>query len=190
VRGWLLALLAMRSIGYMYKRVVLRPDWMNASGVDDIYSISGCISQNFADYIKYWKHNGFWLFDSPAIIESLADDPSISLKGSKLFYYEAYEQEYDGKAWLPFEPEVSFGTHVLLPREKTLEGYDVATFAAHTSPECSPLSCNAVAAAVPTNRHCLFRSFEEAHSAVEADVFKDTEPGPYRIVAVYTVNDA
>jgi hypothetical protein len=108
VRGWLLASLAMRSIGYMYKRVVLRPDWMNASGVDDIYSISGCISQNFADYIKYWKHNGFWLFDSPAIIESLADDPSISLKGSKLFYYEAYEQEYDGKAWLPFDSLIRY----------------------------------------------------------------------------------
>ena len=94
----------MRSIGYMYKRVAPRPEWLNASEVDDIYSLSGCISRDFADYINYWKHNGFWLFDSPSIIETLAVEHAISLKDSILFYYEAHEQEYDGKAWSPYEP--------------------------------------------------------------------------------------
>jgi hypothetical protein len=180
----------MRPIGYLYKRVALRPDWLKAPEVDDIYSLSGCISQDFADYINYWKHNGFWLFDSPAIIRSLAVEHAISLEGSTLFYYESHEEEYDATAWKPFEPEASFVTNVLAPREKALEGYDVTTFSVHTSPECSPLSCNNVAGTIPTNRHCLFHSFEEAKSAIEADVFKNTEPGPYRIIAVYTVNDA
>jgi hypothetical protein len=180
----------MRPIGYLYKRVAPRPDWFKAPGVDDIYSLSGCISRDFADYIHYWKHNGFWLFDSPSIIRSLAVEHAISLEGATLFYYEAYELEYDETEWRPFEPEASFVTNVLLPREKTLEGYDAASFYAGASPECSPLSCNGVAVTVPTNRHCLFRSFEEAMAAIESNVFEGGEPGPYRIIAVYTVNDA
>jgi hypothetical protein len=50
--------------GYMAKRV--QPT--NGFHIDneaDVYSVSSCISDNFADYIKYWKHNGYWLFDSP-----------------------------------------------------------------------------------------------------------------------------
>jgi hypothetical protein len=60
----------------------------------DIFSVSGCISRDFADYIDYWKHNGYWLFDSPEIIKSLAKENSIQLEGTSLFYYEAYEMEF------------------------------------------------------------------------------------------------
>ncbi len=42
----------------MAKRVSKRPDWLKAPQVIDIYSVSGCISKNFADYINYWRHNG------------------------------------------------------------------------------------------------------------------------------------
>ena len=51
--------------GYMAKRVAARPDWLPAARVSSIYSVSGCISKDFTDYIKFWKHNGYWLFDSP-----------------------------------------------------------------------------------------------------------------------------
>lgn len=50
--------------GYMAKRVVRKPDWLTTNRVEDIYSVSGCISKDFADYITFWKHNGYWLFDS------------------------------------------------------------------------------------------------------------------------------
>jgi hypothetical protein len=40
-----------------------------------------------------------------------------------------------------------------------------------------------------TNKHCLFSTFEEAKLALEAGKFEGGgEPGPYRIIAVYTVN--
>ena len=57
-------------VGYMAQRVARRPEWLAAERVSDIYSVSSCASDYFADYIKYWKHNGYWLFDSPAIIPS------------------------------------------------------------------------------------------------------------------------
>jgi hypothetical protein len=38
-------------VGYMAKRVFKKPDWLQATQVVDIYSVSGCISQDFADYL-------------------------------------------------------------------------------------------------------------------------------------------
>lgn len=175
-------------VGYMAKRVSVRPEWIKSERVVDIYSVSGCISRAFADYIKYWKHNGYWFFDSPAIILELAQQSSIDLTGTRLFYYEAHELEFDdGEGrWTAFEREPSFTTHVVLPTEKALEGYDVVTFSVGTSAECSPLSCNALATEVETNPHCLLASFERAQQLLEEGKFKNTEPGPYRIFAVYS----
>jgi len=182
----------MRPIGYMYKQVAERPEWIKAPHVTDVYSLSRCVSPFFADYINYWKHNGYWLFDSPQVIKDLAAERSITLEGTKLFYYEAHEEEFDedqGK-WVSYEPESSFVTSILEPTSKTLEGYDVTCFTLHTSPECSPLSCNSCAESLPTNPHCLFNTFEEAVHVVENGGFQNAEPGPYRVIAVYSTNDA
>lgn len=62
----------MLGIGYMVKQVVSKPDWLKANRVEDIYSVSGCISKDFADCINFWKHNKYWLFDSPDVIEQVA----------------------------------------------------------------------------------------------------------------------
>lgn len=176
----------------MYKRVESRSDWLAAGRVGTIYSLSGCISAPFADYINHWKHNGYWLFNSPADMRELAADALVSLDGAKLFYYEAYEQEYDEdeRKWSVFEPESSLVTDVSLPQNKVLEGYDVATFMAQGLPECSPLSCNSLAEIIPTNTHCLFDTFDEARAALERGAFDNSEPGPFRIIAVYSVRNA
>jgi hypothetical protein len=174
--------------GYLAKRVVPRPEFLKAPQVVDIFSLSNCFSADFADYIGYWKHNGYWLFDSPEVIRSLAKDHSISLQGNSLFYYEVFEQEYREKSWFLVNAEPSLETQVLPPGEKKLEGFDVVTFLARNAPECSPLSCNSLAEKVPTNGHCLFESFEEAERSLNEGVFKDAEPGPYRIFAVYSVD--
>jgi len=174
----------------MAKRVVERPDWLEASQVRAIYSVSGCVSEEFADYLDCWKHNGFWLFDSPAKILEAAQEKAVSLEGAKLFYYEAYELEFDEKqmSWCSFAPASSIETNVAVPEKKRLEGFDLITFFARTSPECSPLSCNGLAKDIPTNEHCLFPSFDEAKIALEDGKFGEAEPGPYRIFAVYSVD--
>jgi hypothetical protein len=175
--------------GYLYKKVAARPEWLKAGNVADIYSLSGCISEDFADYVNFWKHNGYWLFDSPEVITEIAVSAGIDLSGTTLFYYEVYEYEFDEdtKAWSEFPPEPSFTTDVREPAFKHLEGFDVVTFTARTSPECSPLSCNSLAAEIPVNRHCLFDTFDAAKAALESGLFRNSEPGPYRIFAVYTL---
>ena len=70
---------------YMAKRVVSKPDWLKANGVEDIYSVSGCVSKDFADYIKFWRHNGHGLFDSPDVIKQIAQEQSIDLTGTTMF---------------------------------------------------------------------------------------------------------
>jgi hypothetical protein len=156
-------------VGYMAKRVSVRPEWIKAERVADVYSLSGCVSKDFADYINYWKHNGYWLFDSPEIILQAAEQNGIDLTGTTLFFYEVHELELDDTEgrWRSFEPEPAFATQVILPTKKALEGYDVVTFSARTSAECSPLSCNSLAAEVETNRHCLLASFERAQQLLE-----------------------
>jgi hypothetical protein len=174
--------------GYMAKRVSRRPGWFKAAHVADIYSLSGCVSANFADYLPYWKHNGYWLFDSPEIIRAVAREHPVQLGGTSLFYYEVHEKEFDGTRWAPFGPEPSFVTNVVPPSRKRLEGFDVVTFYARSSPECSPLSCNSLAEVLRTNAHCLFASFGEAEANLASGAFNNSEPGPYRIFAVYSVD--
>jgi hypothetical protein len=174
--------------GYMAKRVAKKPDRLRAPHVVDIYSVSSCISEDFADYVSSWKHNGYWLFDSPEVIRCVAREKSASLAGAWLFYYEVYESEFDGKGWQAWGPEPSFTTNVISPARKRLEGFDVVTFYAKTSPECSPLSCNLMAGELLANAHCLFDSLEEAKAALERGAFVECEPGPYRIFAVNSVD--
>lgn len=175
-------------VGYMAKRVCERPNWLQAPHVTDIYSVSNCVCKDFADYIRYWKHNGYWLFDSPGIIKGVAWENSISLEGASLFYYEAYESEFAGEKWQAYVPERSFITNVVIPNCKKLEGFDVVNFTAGNSPECSGLCCSSLAAELPTNSHCLFASLEEAKVQLERGAFEESEPGPYRIFAVYSVD--
>jgi hypothetical protein len=174
--------------GYMAKRIVLKPDWLEAGGIDDIYSISGHISEDFADYINFWKHNGYWLFNTPEIIDSVAEENSIDISDIDFFYYEVYEFEYDANTsgWRSFAPDASFNTEISKPKDMKLVGYDVVTFSCGTSPECSPLSCNGLATSIKSNRHCLLDSFEDAKALTEKNAF-NAEPGPYRIFAVYTI---
>lgn len=175
--------------GYMAKRVVSKPDWLKANGVEDIYSVSGCLSKDFVDYIKFWKHNGYWFFDSPEVIEQVAREQSIDLAGTTMFYYEVYEQEFDEtkRHWFPYEKEPSFTTNIRRPRKKTLAGFDIVTSVARNSPECSPLSCNSLANEIQTNAHCLLPDFDTTKRLVETGRFNNSEAGPYRIYAVYTL---
>ena len=175
-------------IGYLAKRSCQKPEALNLPSVVDIYSVGSCVNDDFTDYINYWKHNGYWLFDSPEIIRTVVRDNSIDLHGTKLFYYEAHEMQFTEDGWRSFSPEPSFPTNVIPPSRKKLEGFDVVTFKAGNAPECSPLSCNGLAEKIHTNAHCLFESFDEAETSLSTGKFVGCEPGPYRIFAVYSVD--
>jgi hypothetical protein len=175
--------------GYMAKRVLTKPDWLKNPHVIEIASVSHCNSKDFADYINYWQHNGYWFFDSPEIIRDLISNNGIDSFGLSYFYYEVYHKQYDDelRVWVDFKPEDSFTTNVQHSSSKTLLGFDIVTFHAQTSPECSPLSCNQLAETITVNQHCLLDSLEEAVQLIETGAINNSETGPYRIFAVYQV---
>lgn len=177
--------------GYMYKKIVAAPDWVEAAPGTHVYSLSACISDDFTDYIPYWRHNGYWLFNSPEALRSVAAETGIDTAGLSLLYYEVHEEEYDGekRRWAPFTPNPAFPTSVCPPSAKHLLGYDVVTFSCGTSPECSPLSCNALAGPASANRYCLLDSLQAARDSLASGVFDGSEPGPFRIFSVYSVSE-
>src|SRR5215472_12261305 len=101
--------------GYMAKQVVKKPDWLHAAQVEDIYSVSGCISPDFADCIHHWKHNGYWY--SIRLKSSEYSRVRSPFPSNKLccFITKAYERELDGEKWSDYVPDTTFPTHVVLP---------------------------------------------------------------------------
>lgn len=177
--------------GYLAKKIRNKPDWLKAPKVTDIYSLSPCISTDFTDFIKFWRHNRYCLFDSPEIILDIAKENDIDLSELQFFYYEVYEREYNGhdNIWNDFQPAPSLATHVTTPSNKHLEGYDVVCCSIDNRPEHSPLSCNGLASEISVNKHCLLVSFEEAEFHINNGDFLNSEPGPYRIFSIYTLPD-
>ncbi len=183
-------------LGYMAKRVEASPGWHAGMhmrpAVFDVYSVSSCVNDDFADYVGFWKHNGWWFFDSPEVIQGIARENSIDLQGIKLFYYEAHELELADNVWRPFSPDPArqLQPQVIAPREKQLEGFDVVVVWVENSPdpEHSPLSCQGLANELNTNAHCLFDKFDEAYTALNTGKFDGCEPGALRIYAVYSVD--
>ena len=179
----------MTPLGYIGKRIAERPEWLAAPGVKSIYSVSNCISSDFADYVPFWQHNGFWLFDHPGIITHLCVDNSIEMTGLRYLYLESDLVQYDTekRRWLDFLPEPSFETDVKKPIGARLIGFDVVTFFCGNTPEHSPLSCNHIASLIPVNEFCLIDNSEDARDHIERGVFANSEPGPIRIIAVHEI---
>jgi len=173
----------------MAKRIASPPEFLKAVHLDDICSVSRCISHDFCDWVKLWKHNGHWLFDSPEIILDIANSQQLCLSGLTLFYYETFEKEYDAvsRQWRDFAAEPSFPTHITPPLHPPRYGFDIVSYSMGNSAECSPLSCNHLANEIPVNNHCLLETLAGARQLLEAGAFDNSEPGPYRILAVHSL---
>ncbi len=177
----------------MAKFVAARPEWVKAERVSDLFSLSGDFStKDFVHYIDDWQEfepdldNGYRLYDSPEIVRQLAGAHHVDLADSMFFFYEVYELEYDGDdaEWYSFDP--AFRTQgVVVPSVKELEGFDVVSDGGWPVPGWSVVA--GVADVVEANEHCLLPSLERARQSLNEGRFDKTEPGPFRIFAVYSV---
>jgi len=176
--------------GYMYKRIAL-PEGLNCANVTKIYSVSHCISKDFADYIPFWKHNKYWFFNNPQDMDIIIKEQKI-VDEFELLFYELYEKEFDEEegSWREFMAEESFGYQVTAPAQKEFLGFDIVSYSLGTSPECSPLSCNLLCREVDVNEYCLLDDFNHAIRLTESLNINKAEPGPYRIIGVHRVNSA
>ncbi|GDY19546.1 hypothetical protein LBMAG56_08910 [Verrucomicrobiota bacterium] len=178
-------------IGYFAKLTMKRPDWLTAPQVEEICSASTCMSRADWDWLNVWKHNEMWLYDSPDLATDVV--PAEKLAACDVYAYRLYPVRFvQGCRKLFTIPMVKPSA---LNSGFERFGYDLfsRTFEkiSDCSPlfECSPLSCNNLAAEVPTNRYCLLDTAEEAFSlAPTLEVPGQPprgEPGPYFIVEVW-----
>ncbi len=171
----------------MAKRVQ-KPKGFQIHGIDDVYSVSDCVNEDFADYIKYWKHNGYWLFDSPRDHSerwrrktpfNLTERPSSTTKCTAR------------SSMARFGPRTKPNPHfqpTSFRRRKNCSKVSMwSRFMRGMRLTFSPLSCNGLARGIRTNPHCLLESFAEAYDQLNGGAFNNAEPGPYRIFAVYSV---
>ena len=180
----------MIELGYMAKRVVFRPDWLNVQHVRCIFAVANCISGDFCDYISFWRHNAFWFFDSPTLIRTIASEINIDLATTTLVYYRGHDTQFDAALgnWVRYDHDLDIRTSVTPPHGATFLGYDIVSYSMQNAPECSPLSCNGLANTVRVNENCLIDSLEYAIDQLENGAFKNSEPGPYRIIEVNAVS--
>lgn len=190
----------MTPAGYLLKRVKPPPGWLGTPNIVDVCSLSDCVNENVVDPQATWRHNDFGLANDPKTLWELADSEAQDLKGSTLFYYEAYEYEiesdgweFDPEAWRPVTPapSASVPTDVSPPApplKATVIGYDVVTFGDFL--EHSPISCNLAAKGLPVNEHCLLTSLDAAKDAINMGAFGGgCEEGVYKIFSVALVTN-
>ena len=123
-------------VGYMAKRLAQRAEWLKSPAVLDVYSVGDCVNDAFADYVDYWKYNGWWFFDSPEAIRAVSQEHAIDLDDTLLFYYEVYEFEFHDGEWRLFSPwkDSWNSSNIIVSSDKRLDGYDVVTFWPENSP--------------------------------------------------------
>lgn len=187
--------------GYLLKKRTLRPlQWLNPNRkyLMEVCSVSNCVNENEIDVQGAWQHNGFGVANNPKCLLSLMDYSGKFLKGSRLFYYTAYELELESDGW-EFNshawrvrspvPSAILKNDVAAPPKDcdlSLMGYDVVV--SNDYLEHSPLSCNNRCKVLQVNGHCLMPSLDAAIQAVDAGAFGGgCEPGNYSVFAVHLV---
>jgi len=57
---------------------------INNNKLKELPKVNNSISDDFADYINFWKHNGYRLFDSPETIRDVTKENSLDLSNTNL----------------------------------------------------------------------------------------------------------
>ena len=168
-------------IGYFPKKVVQRPDWLNAVGVSAIRSVSECTSSGPPDWIQRWSHNDIWVYSTIASAQAVI--PEAECNEYELHAYQMLPIKWDeGREVAISLPPLDVER---LPNDFQSVGFDVVSIETGTTGfGHSPLSCNHMAEEIATNEHCLLNNIETAKRTACEFSCGDVEPGPYCVVEV------
>jgi len=168
-------------IGYFPKRTVRRPEWLKAAGVEEVCSVSTCISEAPKGWIDEWRHNEMFLYDNPDLAWSVVPEPAQS--EFDLYAYKLFSVMFEDGQRKPFDIPALHA--VPLCDSFVCLGFDAVSRSAGAAFECSPLSCNYMAEEVAVNRHCLMDDQAIAFQKAAEFEARGCEPGPYFVVEVW-----
>lgn len=169
--------------GYFPKRIVPRPDYIDAPRVREICSVSNCISTGPDDWLDSWLHNEFGWFNS--VEDALRVVPSESLGQYRLFAYRVAPQFHRSRARLDISLPADVRPEPISP-DFVILGFDAVSRSIDYSDtvEHSPLSCNYLASELDVNEFCLFNCLDAAVVGADAFSVDQPEPGDYYVVQV------
>ncbi len=171
----------LRPVGFF----ATRPERYDQHGIEIVCSPSECFADWPAGWMERWRHNRLFLYDDLPTLRAIVPDPDraeflICAVASLPVQFGGAEQSPTELATVAAErPPSSF---VRL-------GFDVCCRSNDAAFECSPLSCNLMAAELPANRYGLFDRFEDAMAATSTFDAARCEPGPYAVLEIRAERD-
>ena len=184
-------------LGFRAKRPwVPDPGWLPSqqTGVAVVCSVSDCLSKPPEDWIVRWDFNRAACYDTE---EAAAKTIPQGEQGQYvLFAYSLvpYTVDRSGRR-VPADVDRLFPTTLPpLPQSMGLAGYtglgyDVVSFGRSSFFECSPLSCNGMAAEIAVNRYCLIDRIDDALDVARRFEEEQPEPGTYLVIEVLARED-
>jgi hypothetical protein len=173
-------------IGYFPMKTKKNLPDLKAVGVEEVCSVTDCVSDSPEGWIDQWKHNEMWVFDSVEIARSII--PEAQRHDFNIFGYYLFPERIPVKEpSLPEQkPFVIPSLHVEV-MDNTFEklGYDIVDRTAGNKFEHSPLSCNGLAGEVKVNRYCLIDDAEKAFQIAGQFENLGAESGPYYVIEVW-----
>src|SRR4051812_48385739 len=116
-------------IGYFAKRTMIRPDWLNTAAVDEVCSVSTCVSKAADGWIDRWQHNDMWVCDTPELATGVV--PQEERKEFDLYAYQMFPVVFNAGQQEHFEiPPVRVQ---MLPDSFQRLGYDIVSRSAGTA---------------------------------------------------------
>jgi hypothetical protein len=184
-------------IGYCAKKVEKRHTLthIKTQNVAEVCSISSCINSQPEGWFEYHpSRNTMWLYrnETDALDRIFAPE---NLDDFTLFAYKIIPIVFgDEGEQLAFDEEekttVSAASENVDPLTSNYDflGYDCAcndTSWMYSGFQCSPLSCNAMADEIETNRHCLVDDLDRALTIASQFGREQPSPGPYYVIEVW-----
>lgn len=169
--------------GFFPKRITPKPAWLHAGHVREVCSVSECVSSGPVEWVTHWRHNDWGWFNT--VDDAMSVIPPGEGDNFRIFAYRLHAEEFrlDGRSTLRIpanvHPEpISAGF--------TSIGFDVFSKSVEcgSAAECSPLSCNGLAAEIQVNEYCLIPSLAAALGAAERFAREQPEPGSYYVAEV------
>jgi hypothetical protein len=171
-------------IGYFPKKTSRLPELLEALNVEEVCSVSNCISEGPVNWIDAWKHNSHWVYDTPELAASVIGENEGVFE---MYAFKQYPIRVDSGE-IQDEPVSEPNVNPLMQDYEFL-GYDAVSRSNGNAFECSPLSCNYGAKKMAVNSHCLFDSLDEAIKGAKTFSRGSWEPGPYYVIEVFRKKD-
>lgn len=167
--------------GFAVRRVAAAPLDEAFRGVREVCSVSTCISEGPEQWINTWLHNDFGWFNAPSDALQMVPEESVH----RLFAYRVHDEMFRKGEVLTIERPANVAPEPMPATFRTI-GFDAVSRSPSTSRgfDCSPLSCNSMAAERSANEHCLFATLDAALDSARQFSIDQPEPGDYYVIEV------